>query len=178
MHVWKEAPTDARPHVGDGWFERSGTVGTADERNDYLFVRRVALQLKIAQDFSNGRTLEKDGIKDIIVDVRCYTENDETGVLSWQTLSVLAANALIGKTIAEASRLRDDDFGAGTAVPWRAGYNGKPYLYADAVRAALVDWSMKATGRPERLPEFALPPPHSCQPPSSLVARVRRSLGI
>lgn len=198
MKVWREAPRDVRSHVGDGWFERSGMVGTADERNRYLFHRRVVLQLKIGQ-VPEGRCsickrpfppppghavcghedarLEYE-VSDVIIDVRCYTENDETGERSCLALSVIAANALIGKTIPQAVAMTDDDFLSGVDIPWQRGCNGRPLLYPDAVRAALLDWSLKATGRKERLP-FVLPPP--AMPDASILTpfgRFLRALGL
>jgi hypothetical protein len=177
MAIWREAPTDVRPHTGAGWLERSGAVGTADERNSYLFQRRVALQLRIEQlqdakcpyctiapiTTSDGRHCYRCGSKvtfvpkDVIADARCYLENDETDAAGSKLLAISAANLLIGKTLADAARLGDDAFAVADAK-WFDGCNGRPFLIADAVRAAVLDWADKATGRRERVPYDLTPP--------------------
>ncbi len=179
MKLALAAPTDVRSHVGDGWFDRhDASVGTADERNSYLFRRRVALQLKIAQEWPNGDGYSGPTI-DRIIDVRCYTANDETGELGCRSLSALAANALVGKTAVQAAAMRDEAFVAAEKVPWQPGCNGLPFLFADAVRAALLDWATKANGRRDRLPyeqaPAAMPPDPSVLTP---FGRFLRALGL
>lgn len=171
-------PSDVRSHVGDGWFDcHASSVGTADERNSYLFVRRVALQLTLVQEWPNGNGYDGP-VVDRIVDVRCFTENDETDHAGCRTLSALAANALVGKTIAQAAAMRDNDFVDGSLVPWFPGCNGQPYLFAEAVRAALLDWSLKASGRRDRLPyDLSTPPPPDANILTPL-GRLLRALGL
>jgi hypothetical protein len=181
MYVGREVPADAGSHVGDGWFERSGMVGTAEASNSYLFQRRVVLQLKIRQVAESRCTICKalfpppagrppcvhDGARlehsiiDAILDVRCYAENDEMNEAGCRALSALAANALIGKTIAEAARMKEEELIDGTLLRTFCfiGGQGRPWLIEDAVRAAIYDWSQKATGRADRLPPEAVPKP-------------------
>lgn len=155
------------PHNAKRWWDEMDlAVGTGEACNDYLFYRRVRIQIDVESkakcpscgaggtepplreygrrcDLCDARLCERDAT-DTIVDVRCWLENEDLsiagGAVREQELSREVAAALKGASLAAAASAT---FGDGES---------RPTLVENAVRAALRDWARKFGGRKARLP--------------------------